>query len=123
MQNATYALAAAIFVQFLVILAYKKRADRLADDLEETQSRSRSLSTVYGQINEQWFPLMDGFPYDSQNFRFIGSPIDGIQFEEDRIVFCEFKTNTATLSPIQRRIRELVETRRVYWEEFNFTAE
>lgn len=123
MQNATYALAAAIFVQFLVILAYKKRADRLADDLEETQSRSRSLSTVYGQINEQWFPLMDGFPYDSQNFRFIGSPIDGIQFEEDRIVFCEFKTNTSTLSPIQRRIRELVETRRVYWEEFNFTAE
>ena len=46
-----------------------------------------TVSTTYGKISEQWFPLMDRYPYDAQGFRFLGSPIDGIQFEEDRIVF------------------------------------
>jgi len=102
---------------------YKRKLDVIRDLLEDERSRQRSLSTVYGRISEQWFPLMDRYPYDSQSFRFIGTPIDGIQFEEDRIVFCEFKTNQSGLSPIQRQIKRLVETRQVYWEEFNFTAD
>ena len=66
---------------------------------------------------------MDRYPYDSQAFRFLGSPIDGIQFEEDKIIFCEFKANRSTLSPLQKQIKQLVEAKRVYWEEFYFTAE
>src|SRR5215831_18143243 len=100
MQNAIYSLTTAVILFLLAAMYYKRKSDRLLDQLEDLQSRSRSLSTVYGQINEQWFPLMDGYPYDSQNFRFIGNPVDGVQFDDDRIVFCEFKTNTSTLSPV-----------------------
>ena len=123
MQNAIMGLVGLCFLLLLLMMHYKRKVDALRDQLENERSRQRSLSTVYGRISEQWFPLMDRYPYDSQTFRFIGTPIDGIQFEEDRIVFCEFKTNQSGLSPIQRQIKKLVQEGEVYWEEFNFTAE
>lgn len=123
MQNAIIALVGLSILLLLLAMHYKRKLDTLRDILEDERTRQRSLSTVYGRISEQWFPLMDRYPYDSQSFRFIGTPVDGIQFEEDRIVFCEFKTNQSALSPLQRQIKRLVETKQVYWEEFNFTAE
>jgi predicted Holliday junction resolvase-like endonuclease len=123
LQNAIIALVALSILLLFLAMHYKRKLDALRDMLEDERSRQRSLSTVYGRINEQWFPLMDRYPYDSQSFRFIGTPIDGIQFEEDRIIFCEFKSNQSALSPIQKQIKQLVESRQVYWEEFNFTAE
>jgi predicted Holliday junction resolvase-like endonuclease len=122
MQNAMIALVALCLLLLLLTMHYKRKLDSLSDQLEEERSRQRSLSTVYGRINEQWFPLMDRYPYDSQSFRFIGTPIDGIQFEEDKIVFCEFKTNQSALSPVQKEIKRLVEAGHVTWEEFNFSA-
>jgi predicted Holliday junction resolvase-like endonuclease len=65
---------------------------------------------------------MENYPYDPQYFRFLGSPIDGIQFEEDRVVFVEFKSNRSRLSKRQQRVRELIEAGEVYWEEFRFEA-
>ncbi len=123
MQNAILALGGFSLLLLLLTFYYKRRVDALTDLLEEERSRSRSLSTVYGQINEQWFPLMDRYPYDSQYCRFLGTPVDGVQFEEDRIIFCEFKTNRSGLSPVQKRIKQLIQDRRVYWEEFYFTPD
>jgi Predicted secreted endonuclease distantly related to archaeal Holliday junction resolvase len=123
MQNATFALAGLSILLLIIVVAYKRKYDGLREMLEDERFRQRSLSTTYGKISEQWFPLMDRYPYDAQGFRFLGSPIDGIQFEEDRIVFCEFKANRSDLTPEQRRIRKLVESGRVYWEEFYFVEE
>ena len=123
MQNAVMALSGACLVFLLLAMHYKRRADSAVEALDDEHRRQSSLSTVYGRISEQWFPLMDRYPYDSQGFRFIGTPVDGVQFEEDRIVFCEFKTNQSALSPVQRQIRDLVQSGRVYWEEFNFVDE
>jgi predicted Holliday junction resolvase-like endonuclease len=122
-ENAIIGLVGLSLLLLLLMVHYKRRFDTLRDELEERDFRLRSQSTVYGRISEQWFPLMDRFPYDSQGFRFIGSPVDGIQFEDDRIVFCEFKANRSDLTPEQRHIRKLVQSGRVYWEEFNFTEE
>jgi predicted Holliday junction resolvase-like endonuclease len=77
----------------------------------------RSLSVKYGQLTEQWIPFSEKFPYNSQNFRFIGKPIDGIAFEDDKIVFVEFKSNKSSLSESQKRVRDLVEKKRVEWFE------
>ena len=93
---------------------------RLRTALEEERTRRGSLASTYGRISEQWFPLTDAFPYDSRRFRFLGSPIDGIQFEEDRVIFCEFKANRSDLSEGQRRIRDLVCQGQVEWQEFRF---
>ena len=123
MEKVIIALVGLSILLLLLAMYYKRKLDDIRDMLEDERSRQRSLSTVYGRISEQWFPLMDRYPYDSQSFRFIGTPIDGIQFEEDRIVFCEFKNNQSSLSPLQKQIKRLVENRQVYWEEFNFTAD
>ena len=66
---------------------------------------------------------MKQYPYDPQGFRFLGSPIDGVQFEEDRIVFVEFKANTSNLSKLQRNLRDLIDSGEVYFETFRFTDE
>jgi predicted Holliday junction resolvase-like endonuclease len=123
LNNALLVLSGACVLLLFVVVHYKRKVDALSDLLSEESSRQKSLSTVYGRITEQWFPLMDRYPYDSQSFRFLGSPIDGVQFEEDRIIFCEFKTNRSGLSPLQKHIKKLVEAKRVYWEEFHFTDE
>jgi predicted Holliday junction resolvase-like endonuclease len=90
--------------------------------LDEERTRKRSLSASYGRITEQWFPLMEGYPYDSAGFRFLGTPVDGVQFEEDRIVFVEFKSHSSELSAQQKRLKKLVQSGQVYWEEFHFEA-
>jgi len=115
------AFAGLSLVLFLGLLVAVRRARRLREELEDETYHRQSLSTTYGRITEQWFPLMDAYPYDPQGFRFLGSPVDGIQFEEDRVVIVEFKTNRSRLSENQKRIKRLVEEGHVYWEEFHFT--
>ena len=110
----------AVLILILVIVVGRLRV--LSARLSETEFQKRSLSTTYGQITEQWFPLMDSYPYDPQGFRFLGSPVDGVQFEDDRIVFIEFKANKSRLSEKQRHIKKLIEDGYVYWEEFHFTS-
>ena len=80
-------------------------------------SRSQSLSTKYGKMTEQFMPFLEEYPYDEQGFRFIGSPIDGVQFEDDRVVLVEFKTGDSALTTKQRKIRDLVKKGKVYFEE------
>ena len=105
---------------FAYVSWLKRRLDVALQLLEEERKRQRSLSASYGRISEQWFPLMERYPYDSANFRFLGTPVDGVQFEEDRIVFVEFKSNRSELSALQKRLKRLVEAGKVSWEEYHF---
>ena len=71
-----------------------------------------------GFTTEQWLPLAESYPWDPRNFRFLGAPIDGVQFEDDRVVLVEFKSGQSRLSERQRRIRDLVREGRVEFREF-----
>ncbi len=98
----------------LMLVLYLRARSKLRDSL----SKKQSLSVKYGRMTEQFMPFLKQYPYDEKNFRFIGSPIDGIQFEKDRIILMEFKTGNSRLSATQSRIKELVKKGRVYFEEF-----
>ena len=91
-------------------------AAQLYRRLAQERFRNRSQSTTYGRITEQFLPLVDSFPWDPSNFRFLGSPIDGVQFEDDRIILVEFKAANSQLSKRQRQIRDLVNARKVDFE-------
>lgn len=80
-----------------------------------------SLSTKYGKMTEQFMPFLANYPHDPHRFRFIGTPIDGLQFEDDRIVFVEFKTHTSRPTATQQQIRQLVENKKVIWEEYRLS--
>ena len=110
------------FLLFALIIALR-RLSAISARLDDETFRRQSLSTSYGRITEQWFPLLKSYPYEPQDFRFLGSPVDGVQFNEDSVIFIEFKANKSRLSEKQRRIKKLVEEGHVYWEEFHFTDE
>ncbi len=100
-----------IFVYFVFVKPLRRKVADLI-------SRKQSLSTTYGKITEQFAPFMASYPYDPQNFRFLGTPIDGVQFNENEVVFVEIKSNKSKPSQLQNRIRQLVEAGRVRWMEF-----
>lgn len=107
----------------LVFILYVRRVGRLEktheEELASLDSKKRSQSTVYGKITEQFAPFMERYPFNSQEFRFIGTPVDGIQFEDDKVVFIEIKAGQgAGLNPKQQRIKRLIQERRVEWFEF-----
>ena len=93
----------------------------LTKKIQEQKSLRRSESTRYGQISEQFFPLVEQYPFDPKHFRFLGSPIDGVQFEEDKIVLVEFKSAGSKLSTRQRRIRDLVNEGHVEFQEIRIS--
>jgi len=86
--------------------------------LRQVHFQKRSLSTKYGKTSEQFMPFLRQYPYDAGNFRFIGTPIDGVQFENDKIVFVEFKTSTSQLSEKQKKIKEQIAAKKIIFEEF-----
>lgn len=90
---------------------------RASQRLTEVHFQKRSLSSKYGKMTEQFLPFLADYPYDPQNFRFLGTPIDGVQFNDNEIVFLEFKVADSQLSQKQRAIRDLIKDRRVSFEE------
>ncbi len=93
------------------------RVNELSEYTNSLQFSKQSQSVKYGKMSEQWIPLSEKFPYDKEKFRFLGNPIDGIAFLDDKIVFCEFKANTSKLSSTQENIRDLVKNKKVEWNE------
>lgn len=84
-------------------------------------SQKKSSEVRLGQIAENFAPFLYDFPYDSKKARFIGSPIDVVVFEEDEIVFVEFKTGASQLNSNQRRVRDLIKDGKVSWKEIRIS--
>ncbi len=106
-----------IFVLIVVVAVLFMYIVQIRGKLRDALSRKQSQSTTYGQIFEQLVPFSKDFPFDPKKFRFIGNPIDGIVFEDDKITFCEIKLNNSVLSPRQKSIKRLVEDKKVCWKE------
>lgn len=105
-----------ILVVAIVFLWRQNELLRL--QLEQILFAKNSQSVKYGKLTEQFIPFTEKFPFSSSAFRFLGTPIDGVAFEGDKIVFCEFKTASSQLSPLQKNIKKLVEEKKVEWFEF-----
>ena len=101
-----------------VALVYRRGVQPWKDQAQDIARKKQSLSTSYGQITEQFAPFMIRYPFNWKQFRFIGSPIDGIQFEDDAIYFVEIKAASGTLNKRQRNIKYLVEEKKVQWFTF-----
>jgi len=98
-----------------IIIVYRKSVEPWKERAKEIEEKKRSLSSTYGKITEQFAPFMEEYPFNPKKFRFIGSPVDGIQFEEDGIYFIEFKSAGGMLTEQQKRIKRLIEEKKVGW--------
>jgi predicted Holliday junction resolvase-like endonuclease len=104
-------------VLFIIVILQAWFLRYLNNRLSALNFQKRSQSTKYGKMTEQFLPFLDVFPWDANQFRFLGTPIDGVQFEEDRIILIEFKSSGSTLSNRQKKIKKLIETKQVFFEE------
>ena len=109
-----------ICIVLVLILKNLKYKYSLQEKMNETLKYDyKSMNIKHGKSFENLFPFMNNYPYEPRNFRFIGDPIDGLSFEENKIVFIEFKTGTSKLSEKQKKIKSLVESKKVEWKEIN----
>jgi predicted Holliday junction resolvase-like endonuclease len=86
---------------------------------------TQSRSVLGGKFTEQIAPYLPDFNYDPTEARFIGTPFDLIIFpglacgDPQEIVIMEIKTGkNCQLSPVERKIRQLVEDGMVRYEFF-----
>ena len=93
------------------------------EDIREDAVK-RSAATILGRVGEQLAPiiLFSNYGIEPKDVRFLGTPVDFVVFkglhreEPEEIIFVEVKSGkTASLSKVERLIKELVEKGRVSW--------
>lgn len=84
---------------------------------------AKSQAVTMGKVTEHFIPYLPEFGYNPQDARFIGNPIDFVVFdglsEGDlrQVVFVEVKTGGSTLNTRERRVRDVVQSGKVNWEQ------
>jgi len=110
-------------IAFVVIIWYLffRQGSKPAD----LESKLASERVLRGNLIEKLVPLKfikDGSRYiDSGILMFIGRPIDYVYIniedgKQNEIVFIEVKSGDAQLSEREKRLKELVEQKKIRWE-------
>ena len=124
-----------VFILFIVaaVVAYffftqnkkiKIEHENLENQYKDLNHTKKSQSVIYGKSIEQFSPFMHYYPYNRKDARFLGTPIDYIQFNfmpnerDDEIVLIEVKGCSSQLTERERRIKSIVERGRIRYEEF-----
>ena len=100
----------------------KKWEEQLPEIREEAIKRSRAV--LGGQFSEQLAPYLPDFPYSPTECRFVGKPIDFIVFkgmdakEITEVKFVEVKSGKAGMSTHERKLRDVINDKKVTWEEY-----
>ncbi len=101
-----------------ITLIHKAAVYPLHKKIEELTSENKTLQSTFTKKNEKLVFRKNKYPYSIENFRFIGTPIDGVQFENDQILFVKVKSEEAKLTTKQNKIKKLVKEGRIRWYEY-----
>lgn len=124
-------VAIALFIIIVWREASRATRERLLKqefDRRVKDAVKQSRAVLGGKFTEQLAPYFPEFQYDPTEARFIGDPIDLVVFPglanklPERVVFVEVKTGGSQLTPIQKRIRDLIKNGKVTWEELRLTG-
>ncbi|MEM3452407.1 MAG: Holliday junction resolvase-like protein [Candidatus Hadarchaeum sp.] len=116
-----------------ILLCFLYLRERLSVQFERWKSEfewrirqevlERSRAALKGKIGEQLAPLLPIFKHEPADARFLGSPVDYVVFdgykegEPRRVTFVDIKTGkSAELTPLQRRLKQVIEAGKVSWE-------
>lgn len=93
--------------------SYEKKAD---------YSAKISKSVVNGFVAEQLYPVFYQTRFTPSEMRFLGQPFDYIilrgldEGDVKEVIFADVKTGAARLTPVQRTIKQCIESGNVTWE-------
>lgn len=96
---------------------------KLQEKYSKLLSQKISSEVRLGKIGENMAPFLNDWPYDPNKFRFLGNPVDGIQFTDDSIIFVEIKTGRSRLSKNQKQLRQLVLGGNIYFATFRINED
>ncbi|MDO8556242.1 MAG: Holliday junction resolvase-like protein [Nanoarchaeota archaeon] len=113
-------LSGIVILLFIFTLTFYYLYTRQRQYLEQLHSDYRSMYVKHGKNWEHFAPFMNDFPGNKENFRFLGTPIDGVIFDDNQITFVEIKTGTSRLSEKQEKVKKLVEEKKVRWKELRY---
>lgn len=85
----------------------------------------KSIDVISGKVSETFAPLLkfDEHGINPKDARFIGSPIDFVVFkglhrgEPEELIFIEVKHGNSKLSSVQKKIKQIIENKKVRWIE------
>lgn len=111
-----------IIVLILTVFIVKqyKDANKMKKQITELNSLTKSQQVKYGKSFEHFVPFINNFPANRETTVFLGMPLDFIAFEEDSIKFIEVKTGVSELSSKQKRIKKLIEDKKVEFHELRY---
>jgi len=114
-----------VLIIFLIIFVYlyfslRKKVVYLQKTHEDLKFDYKSMYVKHGKHFESFVPFMDDYPGEKENTVFLGNPIDFISFDDDSVKFIEVKTGKSGLSEKQKKIRKLIEGKKVRWFELRF---
>jgi predicted Holliday junction resolvase-like endonuclease len=95
---------------------------QMPDQRKEAIMKSRAV--IGGQFSEQLAPYLPDFKFLPTECRFLGKPIDFLVFRGmdektiDEVVFVEVKSGNSKLSPQEKNLKDVIEKRKVRWEEY-----
>lgn len=112
------ALVAAVLTLVLVVRHHRESMGKLREELEWAGAERRRLVQARDAWGQHWAPLLSAYPYDPRNFRFLGAPVEGVQFEPDRVVFVSLGQAPRAEA---ERVKELVRAGRVEFVEAPLT--
>jgi predicted Holliday junction resolvase-like endonuclease len=98
-----------------------KKVRQLKSELKKSAFAIKSAYIKFGKTFEHFAPFTKDFTQEEKNgFIFLGCPIDGVIFGQDKIKFIEIKTGEAQLSAKQRKIKEMINQGKVEFMEVRY---
>ena len=103
--------------------------ERVRKYIEEKESEirrdaiERSSKILSGKTLEKLIPFLKKFNHSPHDVRWIGDPIDLVVFDgssddnPQKITFVEIKSGESELTEKQKKIKQIIEEGKVFWEE------
>ena len=109
-----------------IVLGFERAKAKFKEMESEIRkdAAKRSRAVLGGQFSEQLAPYLPDFPYNPNEARFIGKPIDFIVFrgldekEPSEVIFVEVKSGKSRLSSQENKLKNVIENKKVSWEEY-----
>ena len=124
----------AVIALLLIILAYvvgsRRGAERKEQEwrttlpLQRKEAIAKSRAILSGQFAEQLAPFLPDFAYAPTECKFLGKPIDFLVFKGmdekniSKVIFVEVKSGKSKLSVSEKSLKEAIEQKQVFWEEY-----
>ena len=99
--------------------AYANQIQQLQQSYDKVTSQKKSGEVRLGLVSEQVLPMLPEFPVPIHTLKFFGNPIDYISIDMDAeiISFIEVKSGGSALSDKQRKIRKMIQEKKVQFFE------